>query len=97
MTLLVSLFEHLNQSNQVDGSALSAPATPVPASTTVAAPATPASREPRHSAWIITRGGHQICCMVSTPITKAEALAAARWRWPDAEVAHGKHTKHPKQ
>lgn len=47
----------------------------------------PAPPEPRRTAWRILRDGRPICCMVGEPMTHAEALAAARWRWPDAEVA----------
>ncbi|OBY59362.1 MULTISPECIES: hypothetical protein [Pseudomonas] len=53
------------------------------------APATndaPISAEPRRNAWTITLGGKPICTMVGEPMTHAEALEAARYRWPDAEV-----------
>lgn len=45
-----------------------------------------AASEPRRAAWPITRGGKPIGYMVGQPITYAEALAEARWRWPDATV-----------
>lgn len=41
----------------------------------------------RRSHWQITLGGKPLCTMIGEPITQAEALEAARWRWPDAEVA----------
>ncbi|MFV3386924.1 hypothetical protein ACNFCJ_16120 [Pseudomonas sp. NY15364] len=40
----------------------------------------------RRSHWQITRGGNPLCVMITEPITHAEALDAARWRWPDVEV-----------
>jgi|TARA_X000001388_G_scaffold61339_1_gene46832 hypothetical protein len=40
----------------------------------------------RRSNWRITRNGKVVCTMISEPMTYAEARAAARWRWPDAEV-----------
>lgn len=42
--------------------------------------------EPRRAAWLILRGGKSIGYMVGQPISYAEALAEARWRWPDATV-----------
>lgn len=42
----------------------------------------------RRSHWRITRNGRPICMMIGEPMTYSEALEAARWRWPDAEVAH---------
>ncbi|WP_160285933.1 hypothetical protein [Pseudomonas knackmussii] len=41
----------------------------------------------RRSNWQITLGGKPICTMVGEPMTFPEALEAARYRWPDAEVA----------
>ncbi|MDV7210119.1 hypothetical protein [Azotobacter beijerinckii] len=68
-------------------------AAPAPPHTTAAAPAasTPApaaeaSAEPKRNAWTITRGGKPICTMVGEPSTRTEALAEARWRWPDADI-----------
>ena len=49
------------------------------------APAEAAS-EPQRNAWTITRGGRPICRMVGAPCTRTEALAEARWRWPDADI-----------
>ncbi|MCY1363547.1 hypothetical protein D9M68_929770 [compost metagenome] len=40
----------------------------------------------RRSNWRITRGGKPLCVMIGEPMTRAEALDEARWRWPDAEV-----------
>lgn len=40
----------------------------------------------RRSNWRITRNGKVVCTMIGEPMTYAEARAAARWRWPDAEV-----------
>jgi len=40
----------------------------------------------RRNAWTITRGGRPICRMVGAPCTRTEALAEARWRWPDADI-----------
>lgn len=47
---------------------------------------TPAPQPDRRSAWAVIRGGRPICHMVGKPITYAEALEAARWRWPDADI-----------
>lgn len=41
----------------------------------------------RRSHWQITLGGKPICTMVGEPMTFSEALEAASWRWPDAEVS----------
>lgn len=61
-----------------------APAAPIPAPTP--APAAEAASEPVRNAWTITRGGKPICRMVGAPCTRTEALAEARWRWPDADI-----------
>ena len=42
----------------------------------------------RRSHWRVSRHGKPICMMIGEPMTYSEALEAARWRWPDAEVAH---------
>ena len=60
--------------------ATAAPAAPTPA------PAAEAASEPVRNAWTITRGGQPICRMVGAPCTRTEALAEARWRWPDADI-----------
>ncbi|WP_349618075.1 hypothetical protein [Azotobacter salinestris] len=70
---------------------------PEPPQATTAAPAAPtpapaakrpaeAVTKPKRNAWTITRGGKPVCTMVGEPITHAEALAEARWRWPDADI-----------
>lgn len=41
----------------------------------------------RRCHWQVTRGGKPLCTMVGEPMTYEEALAAARWRWPDVAVA----------
>ncbi len=41
---------------------------------------------PRRNAWTITRGGRPICTVCGAPMTRDEALAEARWRWPDADI-----------
>ncbi|EMH0374025.1 hypothetical protein RO273_005744 [Pseudomonas aeruginosa] len=41
----------------------------------------------RRCHWQITRGGKPLCTMIGEPMTHAEALEAARWRWPSAEVS----------
>ncbi len=40
----------------------------------------------RRNAWTITRGGRPICTICGAPMTRTEAMAEARWRWPDAEI-----------
>lgn len=57
-----------------------APAAPIPA------PVAERPAEARRNAWTITRGGKPICTMVGEPSTRTEALAEARWRWPDADI-----------
>lgn len=56
--------------------------TPAPA----AQSASEAASEPTRNAWTITRGGKPICRMVGAPCTRTDALAEARWRWPDADI-----------
>lgn len=43
----------------------------------------------RRSHWQIVLTGKPICIMIGEPMTETEALEAARWRWPGAEVSHG--------
>nr|WP_139204455.1 hypothetical protein [Azotobacter beijerinckii] len=52
----------------------------------IPAPAVERPAEARRNAWTITRGGKPICTMVGEPSTRTEALAEARWRWPDADI-----------
>lgn len=40
----------------------------------------------RRCYWIVTLGDKALCTMIGEPVTHAEALAAARWHWPDADV-----------
>lgn len=40
----------------------------------------------RRSNWRVILGGRVICTMIGEPMTYAEALDAAGWRWPEAEV-----------
>jgi hypothetical protein len=40
----------------------------------------------RHNAWCITLDGKSLCMLIGEPMTYAEAMDAARWRWPKAEV-----------
>ena len=42
--------------------------------------------DPKRAAWRITRAGQPIGYIVGQPMTYSEALAAARWRWPDADL-----------
>ncbi|MDX1368247.1 hypothetical protein [Pseudomonas sp.] len=51
----------------------------------VLAPA-PITTELRRTTWTVTRNGKPICSMVGVPTTHTEAVAAARWRWPDADI-----------
>ena len=67
---------------------LQAPAAPAPAPTQAptAESASEADSEPTRNAWTITRERKPICRMVGAPCTRIEALAEARWRWPDADI-----------
>ena len=63
------------------------PVPPVPSRTEqhpidTTSPATPE----RRSAWAVMRAGRPCCQLVGEPMTRAEALEAARWRWPDADI-----------
>ncbi len=40
----------------------------------------------RRSHWRITQDGKPLCIMICDPLTHTEAVSAARWRWPDADV-----------
>lgn len=61
-----------------------APAAPAPIPTQ--APTHHAPPEPRKTAWRIAIDGKPICSMVGEPMAYTEALAAARWRWPTADL-----------
>ncbi|MCY1461191.1 hypothetical protein D9M71_788200 [compost metagenome] len=41
----------------------------------------------RRSNWKVIRGGKTLCVMIGEPMTRAEALNEARWRWPGVEVS----------
>lgn len=51
-----------------------------------AAPPAPEANDPVRAAWRITRAGQSIGYMVGQPMAYSAALAAVRWRWPDAEI-----------
>lgn len=59
---------------------------PQPPPAPAAQSASEAASEPTRNAWTITREGKPICRMVGAPCTRTEALAEARWRWPDADI-----------
>ncbi|MHA3886027.1 hypothetical protein [Stutzerimonas degradans] len=40
----------------------------------------------RRCHWRVTLAGQPLCTMIGDPMTEQEALKAARWRWPGAEV-----------
>lgn len=92
MSALAQLAEHLGLSSDTRPAPATAPVQPTandpqqPAS----APARPiepeATSEPKRTAWRITRAGQPIGYMVGQPMTYSEALAAARWRWADADI-----------
>jgi hypothetical protein len=95
MTLLAELFEQLSTTPEAGGSRqASAPA----ANDALATPVAPQNAHAqnvartegapaaRRNAWTITRGGRPICTICGAPMTRTEALAEARWRWPDAGI-----------
>lgn len=49
-------------------------------------PDSPPDASDRRAAWRITVDSRTICSMVGNPITYSDALAAARWRWPEANI-----------
>lgn len=49
-------------------------------------PDSPPDASDRRAAWRITLDGRTICRMVGDPLTYSDALAAARWRWPEANI-----------
>lgn len=61
-------------------------ALPIPTTAPAAERPAEAVTEPKRNAWTITRGGKPICTICGAPMTRAEALDEARWRWPDADV-----------
>jgi hypothetical protein len=48
--------------------------------------ATEGTSAARRNAWTITRGGRPICTLCGAPMSRDEALAEARWHWPDADI-----------
>lgn len=40
----------------------------------------------RRCNWYVLIPGYPPVMMIGEPMTSAEALAAARWRWPDADI-----------
>ncbi|MCY1519294.1 hypothetical protein D9M68_540440 [compost metagenome] len=40
----------------------------------------------RRCHWRVIRDGKTVCTMIGEPMTRTEALEAARWRWPDVDV-----------
>jgi hypothetical protein len=44
-------------------------------------------RQERRRHWSISVPGCRPFTMIGEPMTRAEALVAARWRWPDARVS----------
>lgn len=69
---------------QTTAKAPPAPAAPTPKPAAEHAHAAP--NEPQRNTWTVTRDGAPICRMVGQPMTRTEALATARWRWPDADI-----------
>jgi hypothetical protein len=98
MTLLAELFEQLSTTPEAGGSKqASAPA----ANDAMATPVAPQNEHAqnvahmertegppatRRNAWTITLGDRPVCTICGAPMTHTEALAEARWRWPDAEI-----------
>ncbi|WP_371233620.1 hypothetical protein ACAW63_10940 [Pseudomonas sp. QE6] len=41
----------------------------------------------RRCHWQIIRAGKPLCVMIGEPMTREEALSAARYRWPDVDLA----------
>jgi hypothetical protein len=95
MNLLAELFEQLDTTPEAGGprqasapAANDAPPTPMapqnaPAQNVAQTEGAPAARR---NAWTITRNGRPICTVCGAPMTRTEALAEARWRWPDADI-----------
>ena len=92
MSALAQLAEHLGLSSNTRPAPTTTPVQPAandPQQPTSAPerPTVPeATSVPKRAAWRITRAGQPIGYMVGQPITYSEALAAARWRWTDAEL-----------
>lgn len=84
--LLADLLAERAAANDPRAVAEAPPAPAAPAPKPIPAPAAEAASEPRRNAWTVTRNGAPICRMVGQPMTRTEALATARWRWPDADI-----------
>ncbi|VVP53041.1 hypothetical protein [Pseudomonas fluorescens] len=41
----------------------------------------------RRCHWRVVRDGKPLCTMIGEPVTRAEAMADVRGRWPDADLA----------
>ncbi|KJS21892.1 hypothetical protein [Stutzerimonas kunmingensis] len=92
MSALAQLAEHLGLSSDPRPAPATTPIQPAandpqqPTSAPARPTAPEATSEPKRAAWRITRAGQAIGYMVGQPMTYSEALAAARWRWADAEL-----------
>lgn len=92
MSALAQLAEHLGLSSDLRPAPATTPIQPAandpqqPTSPPARPTAPEATSEPKRAAWRITRAGQAIGYMVGQPMTYSEALAAARWRWADAEL-----------
>ena len=92
MSALAQLAERLGLSSDTRPAPAAAPVQPAandpqqPTSPPAQPTAPEATSEPKRTAWRITRAGQPIGYMVGQPMTYSEALAAARWRWPDANL-----------
>jgi len=92
MSALAQLAEHLGLSSDPRPAPATTPIQPAandpqqPTSAPARPTAPEATSEPKRAAWRITRAGQPIGYMVGQPMTYSEALAAARWRWADAEL-----------
>lgn len=98
MNLLAELFEQLSTTPEAEGprqasapaanDALATPVAPQNAPTQNVAhmERTEGAPAARRNAWTITRGGRPVCTICGAPMTRTEALAEARWRWPDADI-----------
>jgi len=92
MSALAQLAEHLGLSSDPRPAPATTPIQPAandpqqPTSAPARPTAPEATSEPKRAAWRITRAGQPIGYMVGQPANYSAALAAVRWRWPDAEL-----------
>lgn len=87
MSALSLLAASLGLSTEPQAPALSpTPATNDPNHQAPAPQATHTS-EPKRTAWRVNRAGQPVGYIVGEPMSYAEALQAARWRWDDADIA----------